>query len=738
MINELDELNEPEDELSEANLIGNKYSDSELAQIIERELDAAQGSDSSDIASLRVRNLQFYKSEAIGELSPPGIDDRSSIVSSDVADTVEWMLPGLIRPFVANKKSIKCKAISAQYDALADVAAKYLRYKFFDEMEGFRILETFVKDALIQIVGFVKVYAEEVFTDEEVTYTGLTIAQAQQVAQSGEVIAQTVQQLQIDGQLVESFDLTISKKEKKFKCRVDPVPPEEMRVSSRAKYTEEVPFIAHVYRKTKQELEQDGFDLTDVSSGDVWSQEETERHDQSSTLLRDFGDGELELYQVSESYIKLDDDNDGVAEWLRVLMIGSTIKERAKVSNHPFVYWCPNPMPHVFFGMCPADFAIEPQRLKTSLIRSLVDNVYLTVNKRIGVVGDGANLDDLLNSRPGGIVRLNRPDALIPMEQGTVDGGAWQMVEWAEQWKENRTGFTRYSKGLQADTLNQTAFGVGSMLERGEQRIELQLRGLAVAVSAMFQKILECLGTYQNIEEAVQIDGRWVQINPCDWHKKLKVSIEAGMGTGSEDKLVQAYSQLLQIQQQFITAGVMPPDVAVMAARAMAEAAGLEDVDRLLPPPPPPDPNKKSAEQQKMEMSMQVEQAKQQIDMQKFQAQMQLEQQAKQMDHQRELERISAEIASNERIEVAKIAADREKTLVNLAAGIMAAKGGHAQTTNLIGGTQLDQNAQSPAFSLAGVNDVVSQIQQLAQNIQDPNAIIPVNVVEQLAKPFNK
>src|SRR6478752_4536910 len=99
-----------------------KYSKSELSAILEKELRQALGAPGTEISQIRLRNLQYYKAEAVGELAAPDIPDRSSIVASDVADTVNWMLPSLLRPFAMSPESMECEAKSPQYAQKAKLA----------------------------------------------------------------------------------------------------------------------------------------------------------------------------------------------------------------------------------------------------------------------------------------------------------------------------------------------------------------------------------------------------------------------------------------------------------------------------------------------------------------------------------------------------------------------------------------------------------------------------------------
>lgn len=366
--------------------------------------------------------------------------------------------------------------------------------------------------------------------------------------------------------------------------------------------------------------------------------EQIERAATQTPWFFDQSDGELERYLCSECYIKLDQDNDGIPEWRRVFMIGSTIKEDEKVDDHPFVFFCPNPMPHVFFGECPADQALQPQRLRTSLMRAVADNVYLSVNQRTGIVEGQVNLDDLLNNRPGGVVRMKSLNALQPIPQGGLDQSAWQFVEWGEQWREQRTGFTRYSQGLSPDALNPTATGVSLITEKADQRMELMARVAAESVRQLFEKMLKCVCRYQNKAEQVELFKQWMTIDPREWVDGYHIHINVGLGTGSKDKLSAVMSQIFQMQGPLVQGGAIPPQAAILAARKFAEGAGITTPEQYFPdaqppkePPPPP--------------QVMIKQMELQADAQKFQAESQLtmqreslQAQAKQRETQMQLE----------------------------------------------------------------------------------------------------
>lgn len=682
-----------------------RYSKPELAAILAKELRQALGAPGSEISNIRVRNLQYYKAEPTGELAAPEIPDRSSIVSSDVADTVEWMLPSLLRPFVTSKDSLEAVAKRPQYKDKAKIAGEYLKHIFWKRNKGFYILHQWFKDALIQKVGFTKIFWEEFEEDVEESYTGLLPEQvAELLTDDVKPIEQSSYVVDIEGQQVELYDIKVKRTEQKGRCRVMGCPPEEMRVHPRARYGEEFPFIAQQFYRQRNELEAEGYDLSTVSTEDGWDQEEIERADAQTPFFFDDSDGELERFRCSECYIKLDQDKDGIPEWRRVFMIGETIMEDEKVDDHPFVYFCPNPLPHIFFGDCPADYAIGPQRLNTSLLRATLDNVYLSVNKRMGAVEGQVNMDDLLNARPGGIVRLKNNGALVPIEQGGLDQSAFQMIEWGAQWREQRTGYTRYSQGLSPDALNPTATGVNIITEKADQRTELTAHVAAeTAVSVMFEKMLKCICKYQQKADQVELFDEWLDIDPREWVDAFHIQINVGLGTGSKDKKAMVLQQVLQIQQPMAMAGALPPQAVILAARDFAEAAGLTMPEQYFPDIPPPDPNaprppspeeiKAQGDMQKMQMQAQVDQAKQEAQSRDAanQAQLQAQLEQQRMEHEgaleqwktqqtMQLEQWKAQLQAELEREKASLGAETAVTVAQIKAGSEMARAGQEQT----------------------------------------------------------
>lgn len=151
-----------------------KLTDDEIQLACRNALENSLGGPGSEIAQQRLRNLEYYNAEATGELAPPEIDDRSDFVATDVADTVEAMLPQIMRPFVTDDEAVEFQARRPGAEPVAQLATAYINYLFYTKNDGVGVMYDWFKDSLIQKVGFVKVWAEEEYEDLQSTYAGIT------------------------------------------------------------------------------------------------------------------------------------------------------------------------------------------------------------------------------------------------------------------------------------------------------------------------------------------------------------------------------------------------------------------------------------------------------------------------------------------------------------------------------------------------------------------------------------
>lgn len=601
-----------------------KLTDEAIEIAAQEALRNSLGGPDSEVGRARLRNLEAYNAEAVGEFAPPEIEDRSDFVDTTVADTVNGILPQVMQMFVSSDDAVEFEGKGQPgSEQEAKLATAYINHLFYTENDGVSIVHDWFWDALTQKVGFVMVWAEDEAEDSRQSYEGQSQEQMLMLMQDGWELED---EPEVDEQGGLSF--TVAKRNSKRAIKVSTVAPHEMRVDVNARWDAEPAVIGRVFYKRKFEWQEDGYDVSEVGGSTAGPTDE-----ESLELLGGNDSGNFQpahdshaLIKGAEIYMKLDADGDGIAEWLKICLIEEKLAHYEdgtpaweKVDGHPFVWICPNPRPHSFWGDCPADFAIQPQRLRTHTIRAIQDNMLLAVNQRIYVnTRANVNIDDVLDNRAGGVIRGEGPpgDALLPVAAPVLDAPAYQFNEYIGSWAENRTGFNRYSAGTDANALNKTARGTELLTAKADMRMGLMARHFAVGMRKLFAKMLGLAIKYQNAPEMVAIHGQFVPINPGEFRNQFRVKINVGLGTGTKEQQAARIMGLVQMLQMGAQAGVVRPQHLSEAIRLYVEANEFRNPERFVDPEPsgmPPSPEaynaeKQQAMQQMQELQQQLEQ----------------------------------------------------------------------------------------------------------------------------------
>ncbi|WP_343577949.1 hypothetical protein [Pseudomonas sp.] len=657
-----------------------KMTEDELKTIVSEEMRQSLGYSSSKLSLARQKADYYYYGLPVGDLSPPEVDGRSSVVSTDVRDTIESMLPQLMVTFVGTDCVAEFEPTKPEDEEKAKQATEYVNYLFTKKNNGHRIAYTWMKDALLQKNGIVKVWWDTRSEEKREEYRGLSDIELVQLsnddeieiveqniyedqddaAQRQEAITMLMLELQQNPQAAPQIQQQIAQIEAQptklvydVVCKrvrtdgcvcIENVPPEEFLIARNAKDIETAGFVAHRVQRTRSELKSMGYKNVDhlgtEDSGQAMNSERIQRlswNDENAYMDQDpTSDESQERIWVLEAYLRVDYDEDGIAELRKVTMAGNTLLDNETVDIIPFVSITPIPLPHQFFGLSIADLSMESQKIKTSILRAQLDNMYLTVNGRYFAVQDQVNLDDLLTSRPGGVVRIKQAGAVGRLDQGAPDiATSMQLMEYMQEDLENKTGWTRYSQGNDNKNLNETATGVNIITNRADMRLDLIARNFAEGYVELFKQILKLTCQYQDKKQVVKLTGGWVEIDPREWRNQFDVTINVGIGMGNKDQKVQHLMMLGQAQAQGMAIGIANPENIFNAATEMAKQLGFKNPEKFFTDPSKQPPqNKPDPEQIKAQGQMQIEQAK-------IQAQAQLKQM--ELQHQAQLEQLKRE-----------------------------------------------------------------------------------------------
>ena len=615
-----------------------EISDPQLRSLLSNQINNALGYLGGNLSQARRKSLEYYLGDKLGT----EIDGRSQVVSTDVADTIESILPNLLRVFTASDKVVRCEPITAEDVPLAEQATAYLNHVFYKDNNGFQLLYNFFKDALIEKNGFLKIYYDESEKVEFETYKNLSKAdkdalndtkdeievieeeqyEDESAKEDYEKLLEQYQARGVDTTQVQEPDFTlynckIKRTRKHGKIKIESVPPEEFLIDRNAKSIDDADFVSHKVLVSRSDLVAMGYDEEEVknlprSDEDIYNTEDIVRQRNVDEYPVNYStDPSTEKVLIYESYVKYDYDEDGIAELRKIVSAGddgSMVLENMPCDNVPFVTITPIPMPHRFYGRSLSELVEDIQLMKSTVMRQLLDNMYLTNNNRVAVMDGMVNMDDLLTSRPGGVVRTKQPPSQVmqPLQAQPISQQAFPLLSYLDSVREVRTGISKQVQGLDPNTLNaKTATGVNALMTQTQMRSELIARIFAeTGVKDLFRKIFELMVKYQDKERIVMLNNQYVPVKPTEWKDKFNISIVVGLGTGSKEQQIMLLNNILERQLQAfnLQGGKEMPMVTLKnmynTLSKIIENAGLKNVEsyfvdpevgkQMMPPPQPP------------------------------------------------------------------------------------------------------------------------------------------------------
>tara|TARA_R100001509_G_scaffold72154_2_gene40265 strand:- start:994 stop:3012 length:2019 start_codon:yes stop_codon:yes gene_type:complete len=608
-----------------------KLTKDRLLSLISQEITNSMGYYGGDLTEQRRNALKFYLGEPLGNEQ----EGQSQVRSQDMLEIVESILPSMMRIFTQGESIVRFQPQNADDVEYSEQASDYINHIFNVDNNGYSILHTMFKDALISKNGFVKYYWKTSKEQAKESYENLTEAEYQALLIDPEVeiveVDEGATDIDLDNMEVSenTYNVTVKRVKDYGRIVIENVPPESMLVSKTATSLDDCNFIGQRVFKTRSELINMGFDKKIIdklppADEDVYNTEAvTRRSYDDQTTPQDYQniDPALTVVSVTECYMRCDFDNDGIAELRHIVVGGSGLNsyhllENEEIEQIPFAMVTPIPMPHRFFGLSMYDLVGDIQEIKTTLFRQILNNAYLQNNARTVVVDGQANIDDILQSRAGGIVRVKSPNAVTPMATPNFMQEGLAMIEKVDSVREQRSGVSKVQMGMDADAINKshtTATSTNVMMNASTQRIELIARNFSEGVKRMFQGILTLVCKHQDQERIINLRGKFIPMNPREWVNRYNATVQVGLGTGSQDQRLEVLGRVLAVQEKLIGAGglgIVDPQKIYNTLEKYLENAGYKDASQFFnnpsvnPPRPKapkgPDPTLALAQQELM------------------------------------------------------------------------------------------------------------------------------------------
>jgi len=425
-----------------------------------------------------------------------------------------------------------------------------------------------------------------------------------------------------------THDVTIVTTKKRAQARVMGVPPEEFGIERGARSIRDCNYCFHeIVTKTVSQLIAEGYDEDQVNALEDYT-----GNTEIETLSRDTvgehyntvtatSNPASRLVKLTEHYIRLDYEGNGRASLYQVVTAGTQGDILRKDGREqivpfdaiPFAATCPVPQPHRFFGRSIAELVMPVQREKTALKRGALDNLYLHNNPRVEVSEQNAGpntLDDLLVSRPGGVVRTKTPGGLNWQTVPDITASVFPMLQYLDAELEARTGVGRQTQGIDANALqNQSATAVAQVFSASQMRMKLIARIMAEGVRDIFALLHGTIRKHGQQSETVRLRNQWVDVDPRDWKTRDHMTINVGLGTGGKSQQFAQTMAIANVQKELIQGGKqnLVGDMQLYnTAAELTRIMGHKNPDRFFndpsakdprtgqllhpPAPPPPDP----------------------------------------------------------------------------------------------------------------------------------------------------
>lgn len=580
-----------------------------LAMLRREEADAASYY-TSELAQVQTDAMDAYNGKLRGDILEP---NRSQHVTHDIEDTINWIMPALMRAFAPGDDFITLDDDNLDdNDPNIQVATDYLRHVYFKDNPGETNTHDFAFDALLQKVGIMRVYWEdpqpeppyiiEGATSEDVEeyendpeYTILEAVQdgvepdetegteelqeAEHQAQEqpqGQQPPQPGQppQQQPGGQQVTplvpqqpqpeppepTYTLKVQRQRLHGKACCEAIPPEEFRVSRRARSVAHADyhgwqhdeFLANLVRlhpDKAREIDPEGnyqAKPSDVNDTDGDVRVLARFPDEPSSGQRaTYNEESRHKVVVMIEYIRVDFDGDGIVELRRVKRCGNIILENDLVDESEFVVWSPIRVSHRLIGRSVADTLLDIQRIRTALVRRAMDSLARStaprtfINRR-AVADDPTILDRILDHDIGDVIDIDGSpgDMIQVVTTPDVSQPCFQAIDYMDRRAEEASGVTRGSQGIRPDQQHDTASGIDKLQSAANARIEQVARWLGCGLEVVFAKLLRCVVRNQDHARVVKLSGKRMAIDPRRWSDEMTVSVHVGMAGESRDRRI--------------------------------------------------------------------------------------------------------------------------------------------------------------------------------------------------------
>lgn len=580
-------------------------SDEELARLTEGDISSAR-SHSDTMSNWRQELLNEYRGMPYGNEQ----NGRSKVVASDMADAVEWIMPSLMRIFAGTQSAVTITGVGPEDEQKARAVSGLIYYQMQKKNAYFEMVYTWFKNALRFKTSVTKATWKYDYNLQDTSYENVTLEEFQtiqndpflEIIEAVPVTENTPDEGWIIPPLFESIKLR-SKDVLFDGPLVENVKPETFYIDPEATSVDDALYCGQILSLTASELrlrakssrfksarveeaieKGPGAHELDVSQEEMYRLSVSDLEQKKNNFD---GDDPRQKFEVFEHYCKLDVNGDDIAEdWIVYKCNGIILEDHEnEYGRFPFFTLSPIIEPHSFYGVSIAELMSDIQRIKSSLLRLMLDNMAFMVNGRYAVREGMVKVQDLIhNNVPGGVVRMSAENAVTPLATPQLPQSVFNLLEFIESAKENRTGVTKYNQGLDSDTLNKTATGIKTIYNASLQRIELIAR---IFAETGFMKLVRALIDYNRRFMTrplmVRLGNESFPVYPEDVNGEFDLDVSVGVGNIDQAQRAASLAMGLQMTMQLFGPAAVPQASAIM--REWWAASGFKNSEAFVPNP---------------------------------------------------------------------------------------------------------------------------------------------------------
>jgi len=586
--------------------------DEELVNIIDNGVMNSAGDwlNSSDLTRERLKATYEYAGVPQEHLLPQGV---STIVDTGTTEVVEAYTAVLSDLFLSNNKIARFVPYDETPGAFkaAKDASSIVNYCIFKKNKGWEILQTWMKASLLWKNAVIRWDYIEDFDYVMEEYEEIDEAKLDEILadENLEIVGELT--LNPMSEIISYVDVRLRKRIDKSRIKLEVIPPEAFRISENARDIEDAEFVGLQTEVSRSELrkyypdwaaeltEQEWSELGDGAqwlgstkySEDVAARKEiTGQNYFQGTNKNDYQTEANRQVTLTESWMRVDRDGDGIAELKHFITVDSHILYEEDIEFIPLASIVPIDIPHEFFGLSMADFARSSTLASTAILRGFVENTYLTNYSPKLADPNVVDFSALQNMKPKQIIPTNgNPTAAVSaLPPEAISSGTGAVLEHLQLIKEQATGMSKAAQGLN-DTLyvsgnsEQKLSAVQSAAQKRIQHIARRFAetGFKRLISGIYETMVKNMKGKQNYA----LDGVYGSVNMSELPSKMDVEIFLDIGENSNatviNKLGKIGTEILPALNNQGAGMAIKPEAPAVLATKLIEAMNIDSNDFL-------------------------------------------------------------------------------------------------------------------------------------------------------------